>query len=155
MYVFDNSPLSVLFKNYYPKRFPSLWAQFDALVANGDIVSTREVMREIEDSSIESLRIWCEANKHLFPSPTAQEGAHVAAIYQVQHFQQNIEQQKLLKGGRNADAFVIARAMAEGRIVVTMELLKPNAAKIPNICAHFGTPCIGLEEFMEAQGWKF
>jgi hypothetical protein len=33
----------------------------------------------------------------------------------VRHFQQNIEQQKLLKGGKNAEPFVIARAAVEGR----------------------------------------
>jgi hypothetical protein len=79
----------------------------------------------------------------------------VSAIFAVPHFQQNIEQQKLLKGGRNADPFVIARAMAEKRTVVTMELLKPNSAKIPNICAHFGVPCLTLEQFMESEGWQF
>ena len=31
-------------------------------------------------------------------------------IYQVDRFQQNIEVKKLLKGGKNADPFVIARA---------------------------------------------
>jgi hypothetical protein len=36
-----------------------------------------------------------------------------------------------------------------------MELLKPNAAKIPNICKHFKIPCMTLEEFMEAEGWQF
>jgi len=38
---------------------------------------------------------------------------------------------------------------------VTMELLRPNAAKIPNICQHFGVACMTLEQFMEAEGWKF
>ena len=38
-YVFDTSPLSALFKNFYRRRFPSLWARFDDLVANGHIVS--------------------------------------------------------------------------------------------------------------------
>jgi hypothetical protein len=36
-----------------------------------------------------------------------------------------------------------------------MELLKPHAAKIPNICQHFTVPCMTLEEFMEAEGWRF
>ncbi|MHB1104682.1 MAG: DUF4411 family protein [Devosia sp.] len=79
----------------------------------------------------------------------------VARIYGVAHFQQNIEQQKLLKGGRNANPFVIARAMAEDRMIVTMELLKPNSAKIPNICQHFDVPCVALEDFMEREGWQF
>jgi hypothetical protein len=73
----------------------------------------------------------------------------------VPHFQQNLEQQKLLKGGLNADPFVIARAAVEQRTVVTMEKLKPHAAKIPNICQHFGVACMTLEEFMEAENWQF
>jgi Domain of unknown function (DUF4411) len=155
MYVFDNSPLSVLFKNYYRGRFPTLWTNFDALLASGGIVSTREVLREIEDSSITQLRDWAKNNQAVFTVPTAAEGAFVAKIYGVAHFQQNIEQQKLLKGGRNADPFVIAKAATDGKTVVTMELLKSNAAKIPNICKHFSIPCLTLEQFMEAEGWQF
>jgi hypothetical protein len=155
MYVFDNSPLSVLFKNYYRSRFPTLWNNFDALVGGGGIVSTREVVREIEDSSIAELRDWAKKNPAIFTIPNAAEGAFVAKIYSVAHFQQNIEQQKLLKGGRNADPFVIAKAATDGKTVVTMELLKANAAKIPNICKHFGIPCLTLEQFMEAEGWQF
>jgi len=66
--------------------------------------------------------------------PTAREAEFVARIYAVPHFQQNIEQKKLLKGGRNADAFVIAKAAAEERCVVTIERYKTKAARIPNIC---------------------
>jgi len=155
IYVFDTSPLSTLFKNYYRKRFPTLWGHFDSIVEEGRIASTREVLREIEDGPVETLREWAKYQQDLFPAPTAQEGAFVAQIYAVHHFQQNIEQQKLLKGGRNADPFVIARAMADQRTVVTMELLKPNGAKIPNICQHFDVPCMGLERFMEEEGWEF
>lgn len=155
MYVFDTSPLSTLFKNYYPGRFPTLWERFDALVANDSIVSTREVLREAEDGPVEALRLWTVDHHDLFHIPNAAEGAYVAQIYGVGHFQQNIEQQKLLKGGRNADPFVIAKAAVEGRCVVTMELFKPNSAKIPNICGHFGVQCLTLEQFMEQEGWQF
>jgi hypothetical protein len=54
-YVFDNSPLSALFRNYYRRTFPTLWERFDQLVADNRLVSTREVFREIEDGPIESL----------------------------------------------------------------------------------------------------
>jgi Zn-dependent peptidase ImmA (M78 family)/transcriptional regulator with XRE-family HTH domain len=73
----------------------------------------------------------------------------------VPRFQQNIEQKKLLRGGKVADPFVIARAACEDRTVVTVEVMKPNAVKIPNICAHFGVRCLSLPEFMEAEGWTF
>jgi Domain of unknown function (DUF4411) len=131
-YVFDNSPLSALFKNYR-KTFRSLWEQFDGLVADGRIVSTREALREIEDGAPDDLVTWAAQHHHLFTTPTASEAAFVAKIYSVTHFQQNIEQ-KLLKGGKNADPFVIAKAAIDGRAVVTMEQLRPNAIKIPNIC---------------------
>ena len=101
----------------------------------------------------------CETGRrptaNFFATPTAAEGAYVGGIYRVAHFQQNIEQQKLLKGGKNADPFVIARAGVEQKAVVTMELLKPNAAKIPNICQHFGVRCLTLEDFMIEQNWQF
>ena len=154
-YVFDNSPLSVLFKNFYRRTFPSLWERFDGLVANGEIVSTREALREIEDGGPEELVQWTGHNGSLFATPTAAEGAFVGKIYAVRHFQQNIEQQKLLRGGKNADPFVIARAAVERRAVVTMEQLKPNAAKIPNICQHFDIECLTLEQFMHQERWTF
>ena len=154
-YVFDNSPLSTLFRNYYRRRFPTLWRHFEELVDEGDIVSTREVLREIEDGAVERLREWAEQNSELFTMPNAEEGAFVARIYAVQHFQQNIERQKMLKGGRNADPFIIAKAAVTERTVVTMERRQPNSAKIPNICDHFGIPCITLEDFVETEGWEF
>jgi hypothetical protein len=155
MYVFDTSPLSTLFKNYYRRRFPSLWKNFDALVAAGGLVSSREAYREILDGPSAELREWGKNNQALFSVPAAAEGAFVARIYAISHFGQNIEQQKLLKGGRNADPFVIARAAMEDGTVVTMELFKQNAAKIPNVCRHFNIRCMTLEEFMEAERWSF
>jgi hypothetical protein len=154
-YVFDTSPLSVLFKNFSRRTFRSLWEHFDELVDAGKIVSTREARREIEDGAPDNLVEWAKQHNGLFSTPTAQEGAFVAKIYSVTHFQQNIEQRKLLKGGKNADPFIIARAAVGGGIVVTMEQLKPKAAKIPNICQHFGIQCLTLDEFMEAEGWEF
>lgn len=154
-YVFDTSSFSAFFGSYYRKPFRSLWERFDALVADGSIVSTREVWRELEDRPLPALVEWEKSNGHVFPTPTAAEGAFIARIYSVRHFQLNIEQRKLLKGGKHADSFVVAKAAIEGRAVVTEESIKPNAVRIPNICQHFGVPCFSLEGFMEAEGWEF
>lgn len=70
-YVFDTSPFSVLFKNFYRKQFPTLWERFDELVEEGLIVSTREVAREIQDCPIENLREWAREHENLFTTPTA------------------------------------------------------------------------------------
>jgi len=154
-YVFDNGPLSMLHRNFFPTVFTTLWQNFDRLIEEGQIVSVREAMREIEDGPLVSLTTWARANAEFFELPTPDEAAFITEIYGVAHFHQNNEQQKLLNGGHNADPFVIAKARVQGRSVVTTELYKANAAKIPNICRHFGVPCMTLKEFMEAEGWQF
>lgn len=155
IYVFDTNAFSQLFASYYRSRFPTLWSQFDRLVENGDITSTREVAREINEGRIDSLREWAHSQRDLFPAPNAAEAGFVARIFAVSHFLQIIERKKLLKGGLNADPFIIARAYGVGGTVVTLEGEPPNGAKIPNICRYFGIPCVSLEGFMEAESWSF
>jgi len=155
MYILDTNVISSLHKNYYRKRFVSLWKEFDQLVSDGKVTSTREAYHELHDGVAGADTEWAEANAKLFATPDAKEAAFVAKIYSIAHFQANIERQKLIRGGRNADAFIIARAYATGGTVVTMERLKPNAVKIPNICDHFSIPFLDLEGFMEKEGWVF
>jgi hypothetical protein len=154
MYVVDTSVISALHRNYYRTRFVTLWERFDAMVADGKFTSTREAFRELEDLGGDGLD-WAQKNVGLFTTPNAKEGAFVASIYAVEHFQANIEKQKILRGGRNADPFLIARAASLGATVLTMEQFKRNAAKIPNICQHFKVPCLDLREFMEKEDWVF
>ena len=154
MYVFDTSPLSSLFKNFYRSRFPTLWARFDVLIAEGRITSSREVQRELEQYA-QADSTWMRDNRSIFTTPTKEEAEFILRIYQVRHFQHNIELKKLYKGGFNADPFVIAKAAVNQGTVVTLEKAQPKAAKIPNICTHFGVQCIDLEQFMEKEGWQF
>jgi hypothetical protein len=155
MYIFDNSPFSALFKSFYRRRFPTLWGNFDSLIADGAITSTREVARELDRFGNQPCLDWLAGNRDIFTTPTATEARVVRDIYAVQHFQQNLDMKKLQKGGLNADPFVVAKASASNASVVTLEQFAPNAARIPNICQHFGVPCLSLEEFMEAEGWEF
>lgn len=155
MYVFDTMVLSQQFRFYYRQRFPTLWSNFEALVADGRITSTREVRRELENSN--DANILAEINKYrqLFPTPTAMEEGFVAKIFAVPHFRQNIPRQTLLKGGRNADPWIIAHAANFNGIVVTNEMFRDHGAGIPNICMHFNVKRLSFEEFMENEGWTF
>ncbi|MBN8830378.1 MAG: DUF4411 family protein, partial [Sphingomonadales bacterium] len=119
------------------------------------VFRNEEVRHECVDGPVETLRDWAGEREEFFHIPVAAEGRFVGQIYGVVHYQQNIEQRKLVKGGRNADPFVIAKAATEGRCVVTMEQFKDNGTKIPNICDHFGVDCLSLEAFMEREGWEF
>lgn len=155
IYVLDTNVISCLHKNYYRKRFVSLWKEFDQLVAEGRITSTREAYHELHNGVAGADVEWAEEHADLFVTPNAAEVSFVSQIYSVAHFQENIEKQKLYKGGHNADAFIVARAFAISGAVVTMERLKPNAVKLPNICHHFNIPYFDLEGFMENEGWEF
>ena len=131
-----------------------MWKRFDTLVANEVVTSTREVRRELKIYARADEQ-WLRDNSSMFTTPTAEEAQIVREIYRVRHFQQNIEQRKILKGGLNADPFVVAKAAVNDATVITLESATPNAARIPNICHHFKIRCLNLEEFMEEEGWQF
>ena len=121
----------------------------------GDLISVREVYNEI-GSSEDSLAIWAkEQKKILFLESTTEELKFVGKIFQVRHFQAMIRKKERLKGKPVADPFVIARAKISGACVVTQEKNIKNAARIPNVCDHFGIHCINLEGFMEKENWTF
>ncbi|MDE0554935.1 MAG: DUF4411 family protein [Candidatus Poribacteria bacterium] len=155
MYVFDTMVLSQQFRFYYRQRFPSLWSNFESLVAEGQITSTREVRRELENSN--DAKILAEINKYrkLFPTPTVAEEEFVGSIFAIRHFRQNIPNKTLLKGGRNADPWLIARAALVDGIVVTNETFRDHAAGIPNICQRFDITYLSFDEFMGREGWVF
>jgi hypothetical protein len=69
IYVFDSSPLIVLFRHYYPERFPSLWEKFDSMISAQRIISVREVGKELEGQE-DRLSAWTRNNKEFFCIPT-------------------------------------------------------------------------------------
>ncbi len=154
IYVFDSGPLILLFRHYYPERFPSLWERFDELIDEQVIISVKEVARELNGHG-DTLTDWVKDNGDLFYAPLGNEFSFVSSIFEVQHFQALIRNQERLEGKPVADPFVIAKADAVGGCVVTSEVFKPNAAKVPNVCQHFGVESMSLEEFMESENWTF
>jgi hypothetical protein len=155
IYVFDTSSLSKL-KHFFPGVFKSVWTGLDALVLSGHLISTREVWNEIERGDVDAhTNQWLKQRKQIFTTPTGPELQFVAQIFQTPHFQALIGEKQRLMGTPVADPFVIACAKVRGGTVVTEERLKPQAAKIPNVCQHFSVPCMDLETFMQQQGWSF
>ncbi|WP_321922229.1 PIN domain-containing protein [Burkholderia sp. BCC1998] len=164
IYVFDTSSIRSL-QHFYPRVFRSIWDGIERLVGQRRLISTREVLNEIERQAVSAdVLAWVRSNRSLFTTPNADELRFVAAILKIRHFQALIGQQQRLKGTPVADPFVIACARVRQGTVVTEEgwlragdglAPKPHAAKIPNVCAHFEIPCIDLEEFMHQQDWQF
>lgn len=155
IYVFDTSSLRSL-QHFYPTVFQTIWRGLDSLVRQNTLISTREVWTELERQNVSAdVLAWAKQNKQIFTTPNQDELRFVETIFQVPHFQSLIGEQQRLKGMPVADPFVIACAKIKNGTVVTEERLRPNAAKIPNVCDYFRISYINLEGFMGAQGWRF
>ena len=121
VYVFDTSSFSVL-GNYYPERFPTFWEKFDQVVTVGDIISVREVHRELKSYARHPhLSDWVEGHRDVFLLPNAVEMQFVSEIFSVSHFLTLVNQRSLLEGRPCADPFIIAKAKVMNGCVVTEE----------------------------------
>jgi hypothetical protein len=155
IYVFDTSSLSSL-KHFYPGVFTTIWDELDRMVESGTLISTKEVWNEMQrGNAAQHTNAWLKSRKQIFTTPSAEELRFVTEILAIRHFQTLIGERQRLMGIPVADPFVIACARVRQGTVVTEEQFKENAAKIPNVCAHFQIPCINLEGFMQALGWNF
>ncbi len=155
MYIIDADTLIDIFNHYYISRFPTFWSNYNQIVLSGELVSVREVYNEVINHSDDSLTAWSKANRSFFEEANDLEISYVSEIFSIPHFQTLISRRSLLLGKPVADPFIIAKARNKSAIVVTQELYKPNSAKIPNVCEHFGVKYCNLEQFMEYEGWAF
>lgn len=79
-YILDSNSISV-FKNYYPTTFPSFWELVDGIVAEGTLMSVREVFNELQrDNRAAFVLDWAKRNRAIFPIPTDDETAVVGQI---------------------------------------------------------------------------
>ena len=154
IYVVDTSSFREL-ERYYKDVFPDLLGTVSAEVEAGGVVSVREVWRELEACPETNVIAWAKENSGIFKPPTAAEAEFVGQIFAVPHFAQLISAKAQMTGQPVADPFLIAAAKCSSGTVVTQERLKPNAAKIPNVCEHFGTAFTTFEGFLKAKGWSF
>ena len=156
IYVFDTSSFSNL-KHFYPEVFKSVWIGLDSLVEEERLISTRDVRLELKQGvPNKHVELWLKKQRHIFTTPSNEELELVAEILGITHFQQLIGGRQRLRGTPVADPFVIACAgVRQDGVVVCEESLKPNGAKIPNVCDHFDIPCINLKDFMQRQQWSF
>lgn len=91
-------------------------------------------------------------SRESLPDPGIEEVLFVSRIFEVRHFQQNLQNKKGRPRKQVADPFVIAQSKQTGGTVVTEEAKPPNGARIPNICEYFKIPCISLQKLMDREG---
>jgi len=150
-YVFDSGPF-IASINYYPSIFKKFWLGINQLVNEKNIISVREVFRKITRLQ-NTLSEWAKQNEEIFEEPLKEEFEIVKSI--LKNHKELIENRKITGGLPVADPFIIAKAKTNNLIVVTQELYKENAHKIPNICREIDVKYMTLEEFMINEGWEF
>ena len=150
-YIFDSGPFIDL-KNYPDDVFTSLWKNLNQMIREGGIVSSSEVLRELEDYDDE-IAMWAKSNRRIFAKPTMEEQADVRRILAMHP--DLIKEEAILMGKPQADPFVIAQAMSHQCVLVHNEKMKPNAHRIPNVCKDFNVEEISLFEFFRRERWKF
>lgn len=150
-YIFDSGPFIDL-KNYPDDVFTSLWENFTQMINDGEILSSSEVFRELEDYDDE-IAAWAKLHKNTFIKPTIEEQVEVQRI--LEKHPDLVKEEAILLGKPYADPFVIAQAKLHNCILVHSEKFKPNAHKIPNVCKDFKVEEMMLFEFFRREKWKF
>jgi hypothetical protein len=135
---------------FKPTIVPSLWERLDELAKSGELISTEEVLVEIERKE-DGLHAWVNERKDMFHELTDEVQAAVTKI--MVEFPKFVDERT---GKSFADPFVIATAMVTETIVVTGESYgTPNRPMIPVVCDHYGVKWISTIQLIENEGWQF
>lgn len=151
-YVFDSGPFIDL-NNYPPDIFSTFWDNMNQMLKQGEITSSIEVFRELENYNDEFVAQWTKKNKKYFLKPSLEEQELAKEI--LSKFPNLIKEDTILLGKPLADPFVIAQAKCNDSVLVHQEKYKPNSHKIPNVCEYFKVNEISLFEFFRREKWKF
>jgi hypothetical protein len=136
---------------YPPDSFPGLWARIEALIAAGEIVSSAEVMKEIERKD-DLLLAWCKPRASMFLPLSAEIQRTASSILA------NLPKLVDARTGKSmADPFVVATAKVTSTKLVTQERPTGRAhrPKIPEACEHAGVAWLNLLDVIKVEGWIF
>ncbi len=151
-YCIDTSSLMDAWCRWYPlQHFPTLWEHLDKLIQSGNLISSEEVLRELERKE-DALCAWAKDRDGLFLPLTDEIQAIVTEI--MSQFRTLVDPRT---GKSFADPFVIATAHATDSVVVTGE--SPTGSherpKIPDVCEYMNIPWIGTVGLIAEEGWTF
>lgn len=134
---------------------PRFWNVLDDLIIAHRVscpVMVYDELQSVEDD----LSAWAKERRRtsLFvePSEAVQRTFQEVITYVMQRYPDNQSRRRFMN---RADPWVIAHAMAQGGMVVTLEGIAPNTSrkvKIPNVCSHFNVACINTYEMLRQLG---
>jgi hypothetical protein len=159
VYCVDTSTLVDL--RHYPRpTFGSLWQHLETMISDERLISTDEVLVELERRDDEVYR-WARQHSGVFRSPSRD------VILQVQQILNDFPDWGDLasREGPWADPLVVAEAVVEQRTqeaslfgstcLVLTEERKPPALRIPLVCERYDITAVNFHEMLEREGLTF
>lgn len=160
-YVIDTNVMVEAAKRYYAFDIvPTFWEQLTQCAENGRIVSIDRVKDEV-DRGKDDLTHWC--GNHFYTAFLTTQDCEVLRTYgEIMEWAQAQTQytdaaKAELAEAKNADAWIVAYAIAYNCIVVTHERSDPTIKRripIPNICQAFHMQCVDTFQMMRQLGIK-
>ncbi len=157
-YLLDANVFIEAKKRYYDFDLcPGFWEALDLHCQNGLVCSIDRIKDEIVKGNVPLATRVTLAGFRL-PSN------NVSVLEWYGKFQSWVQSEVQYNAGakaefaRNADAWLIAYAKAEGCVVVTQEVPNPNIKKkvpIPNVCDAFGVPYMNTFDMLRALNTSF
>ena len=138
---------------------PRFWESLILHASNGLIKSIDKVKKELEDLNDE-LSIWIK--NHLNKAFVSTDDEEVICVFGAMQNWANNQPQFMDAAKADfanaADGWLVAYAKAKNCVVVTKEVLAPEAKrkiKIPNVCQAFDVPFIDTFEMLRRLGVRF
>jgi len=132
--------------------FPALWDKMDTLIEDGRLISSEEVLQELERKEGDTLHEWAKERHHLF-LPLNDDIQNCALQIMTDHPKLVDER----TGKSFADPWVIATAKTNACIVVTGEFPSEsqNRPKIPDVCRDMDIRYIRIVDLIREEQWRF
>ena len=149
-YAIDTCSLAAMKRTYPVDVFPGAWVKLNKLAESKILISTDQVLAELQLQDDEVLG-WAKSFKDIF-LPFDEEMQN--EVHQILKAYPNFVDLKRRVSG--ADPFVVATAMINSCAVVTEEKPSggPHRLKIPDICRAYNVECINVLGMLRQEGLK-
>ena len=155
IYCIDTSSLIHAWRRAYPiQNFPLFWGRIDELIEAGRLISSIEVLKELEKRD-DDLYEWANERKNMFLD--IEDDILQIRVAEILKLYPRLVDTR--KNRSAADPFVIAVASVfdSPLVVVTEEgptnnIKRPN---IPDVCIAENLKCIKILELIVLEDWRF